>query len=457
MDGNIGLKQRKRSIDLGLAVENGRTKRRGSAQEHEGLPFSSSYTRMTATCEPTEGTGREGPSVPPVQRVEAGGERTRTDSHHAAKQRPNSTHDQSGKAGPAPKIIRHAVPRVSLQRFTLGGSFFHAMISHDVENESESGNNLSFKLYEKIRELSLADDDLQIPRYAWGKWPLFAKKPAVFLPNQAKVYLNRECLQDGHDWEAGILDGLSSSMVMVCLLSCNEEGRGSLGNLTTLKPSEGTDRVDRFLLELIIGLELRAIGEHTALCAILPILIGPQRQDSSFAEFPFGKLGLLSREPSVMTNNRAAYFLASLGVGDEQINAMKARSVRKNVDLILKNQGIQASTYANQDELVLGSVRRCLAVIKREIFNTRTDPKRFAKNRPNGQEVVEWLGEKQLSSYVPVFLHNGLDTLLDVSKLSRAQVSQLSKEYSDLHPVIISQESLPRAPSGYDICRRTVN
>jgi hypothetical protein len=396
--------------------------------------------------------------VPPVQPVEAGGgERTRTDSHHAAKQRPNSTRDQAGKAAPAPKIIRHADPRVSLQRFTLGGSLFHAMISHDVENEGESGNNLSFEIYEKIRELSLADEDLQIPRYAWGKWPLFAKKPAVFLHNQAKVYLTRECLQDGHDWEAGILDGLSSSMVMVCFLSFNEEGRGSLGNLTTLKPTEGKDRVDPFLLELIIGLELRAIGEHTALCAILPILIGPQRQDSSFAEFPFGKLGLLSREPSVMTNNRAAYFLASLGVGDEQIKAMQARSVRRHVDLILKNQGIQASTYANQDELVLESARRCLTVIKREIFNTRTDPKRFAKNRPNGQEVVEWLGEKHLSSYIPVFLLNGLDTLLDVSKLSRAQVSHLSKEYSDLYPVIISQESLPWAPSGYDICRLTVN
>jgi hypothetical protein len=31
--------------------------------------------------------------------------------------------------------------------------------------------------------------------------------------------------------------------------------------------------------------------------------------------------------------------------------------------------------------------------------------KRFAKNRPNGQEVVEWLGEKHLSSYIPFFLH----------------------------------------------------
>jgi hypothetical protein len=305
------------------------------------------------------------------------------------------------------------------------------MISYHVKSEGESGNNLSFELYEKIRELSLAEGDLKIPRYAWGTWPRFAKRPATFLPNQAKVYLNRECLQDGQDWEAGIIDGLSSSMVMVCLLSLNEDGSGPLCDLTTLKPSEGTDRVDPFLLELIVGLELRAIGEHTALREIFPILIGPQRQDSSFAQFPFGKLGLLSQEPSAMTNNRAASFLAMLGVEDQQIKAMQARSVRQHVDLILKNQGVQASTYANQDELVLEGARRCLMVIKREIFKVRTNPKRFANNRPMGQEVVQWLGEKRLSSYIPIFLHHGLDTLLDVSVLSREQVSQLAEEHND--------------------------
>ena len=80
-------------------------------------------------------------------------------------------------------------------------------------------------------------------------------------------------------------------MVLVCLLSFNEEGRGSLGKLTTLNPSEDTDRVGHFLIELIIGLDLREIGEDKALCSILPMLIDPQSQDSSFAEFPFGKLG----------------------------------------------------------------------------------------------------------------------------------------------------------------------
>jgi hypothetical protein len=310
------------------------------------------------------------------------------------------------------------------------------MISYRVETEgpSPSGNNLSFEIYKKIRQLSM-EGDTTIPQYAWGSWPRCAKRPEPYETQQAKVFLDRECLLDGHDWEACFLQGLSMSIVMVYLLSFSKHGRGSLGALTTLCPKEGKDRVDNVLLELIIGLELQAIGKQTAQsapCAILPILVGPQRQDSSFERFPFEKLGLLSPEPSVMTNDRAATILAMLGVGDKQIQAMQARSVRQHVDLILKNEGVEASMFVNQDELVLDSARRCLMVIKREIFNIRTHPMHFTNNRPGGQEVLEWLSENKLSSYAPLFLHYGIDSLLLLKELSRQQVSRLAEEYGDI-------------------------
>jgi hypothetical protein len=222
---------------------------------------------------------------------------------------------------------------------------------------------------------------------------------------------------------------------MIYLLSFSKHGRGSLGALTTLCPKEGKDRVDNFLLELIVGQELQALGKQTAQSAplaILPILLGPQRQDSSFERFPFVKLGLLSPEPSVMTNDRAATILTMLGVGDKQIQAMQARSVRQHVDLILKNKGVEASMFVNQDELVLESALRCLMVIKREIFNIRTHPMHFTNNRPGGQEVLEWLSENKLSSYAPLFLHYRIDSLLLLANLSRQQVSRLSEEYGDI-------------------------
>ena len=310
------------------------------------------------------------------------------------------------------------------------------MISYRVETEgaSPSGNNLSSEVYETIRQLSL-EGDTKIPQYAWGTWPHHAKRPEQYQPQQAKVFLDQECLLDGYDFDACFLQALSSSIVIVYLLSFSEHGRGSLGALTTLCPAEGKDRVDNVLLELIIGLELQAIGKHTgqsAPCAILPVLLGPQRQDSSFERFPFVKLGLLSPEPSVMTNDRAATILAMLGVGEKQIQAMQARSVRQHVDLILKNEGVEASIFVNQDELVLESARRCLMVIKRELFNYRTHQMCFTNNRPAGQEVLDWLRENQLSSYAPLFVHYCLDSLFSVANLSRQQVSRLAEEYGEI-------------------------
>jgi hypothetical protein len=181
---------------------------------------------------------------------------------------------------------------------------------------------LSFEIYEQIRELSLGGAT-EIPQYAWGTWPRALKKPYPYKPKQAKVFLDTECLLDCYDWEAGVIQGLSASVVMVSLLSFNKYGRGSVGDLTTLCPSEGRDRVDNVLLELIVGHELRTLGERSSLRAILPILVGPQRPDTSFEPFPMGVLDLLSQEPSVMTNNRAASILAKLGIGDEQIHAMQ--------------------------------------------------------------------------------------------------------------------------------------
>ena len=222
MEGNHALTQRKRSIDVGLAVQNDRTKRSAKAREPEGLPFSSSHTRMTVTCGPLEGTRREGPSVPPVQPVEAGAERRCTDSHRAAKQRQNCKPQYRGTRTEGPsvpythklrqhflshfdiedpdhelagsgsgglgkhltasgncKIIRHAaaVPREALPRFTLGGTFLHFMISYRNATEGESGNNLSFKLYEKIHELSLTDVKLKIPWYAVGNMAILCPNP----------------------------------------------------------------------------------------------------------------------------------------------------------------------------------------------------------------------------------------------------------------------------------------
>ncbi len=72
-----------------------------------------------------------------------------------------------------------------------------------------------------------------------------------------------------------------------------------------------------------------------------------------------------------------------------------------------------------------------------------------------GQEVVDWLCEKDLSAYFPIFMYHGLDDLVSVSDLSRAQVStlvaeyrDLQEQYSDFHP-LNHEESLWWVTSGH--------
>ena len=73
-------------------------------------------------------------------------------------------------------------------------------------------------------------------------------------------------------------------------------------------------------------------------------------------------------------------------------------------------------------------------------FWTTTHPQRFATNRPTGKEVLDWLREQQLSSYVPIFCHHGIDTLISASNLSREQVLELVKEYTEIYSLDHEQE-----------------
>ncbi|KAJ1467763.1 hypothetical protein T484DRAFT_1857729, partial [Baffinella frigidus] len=156
------------------------------------------------------------------------------------------------------------------------------------------GNGLAERLATKIRSMSSA------------------KRPVPFLPEQAKVFLDKDCLQDGQSWLAGFVQGLVASMTFVPLLSWSEDDQGSLGELSRIGVN-GFDRVDNVLLELILAMALRE--EPGAACqAVLPVLVGPAAEGGGFGPFPFYKLARLSDEPSRATNARAGGILQQLGL-----------------------------------------------------------------------------------------------------------------------------------------------
>jgi hypothetical protein len=94
--------------------------------------------------------------------------------------------------------------------FKLRGELMHSFISYRVATEGEASNasNFSGLLAEKIRALSTdSTHGLQIPRHGWGIWPKAARKPVPFRKEEAKVFLDRECLLDGQSWLAGFVQG----------------------------------------------------------------------------------------------------------------------------------------------------------------------------------------------------------------------------------------------------------
>ncbi len=231
------------------------------------------------------------------------------------------------------------------------------------------------------------------------------------------------------------------------LLSWTEDDRGSLGDLSTLTLKD--DRVDNVLLELIVALALRN-EERSAVRAIFPVLIGPA-EAGGFGPFPFHKLSRLSTSPSEKTNKLAATILNRLEVSQEKIDDMRQRSVRKTVELILRNQGMQASEV-NSNLAPFGSgpgvafIQTCaikvLRTVQQELRAMRTDPEQFRNTRPMADEVLDFLRQNCLSSYAMVLANHDIDTLAMLATLTREQVSVLNEEHEQVYPLRGKQGSV---------------
>ena len=115
----------------------------------------------------------------------------------------NSTASPTTGDTRVPHVVR--LPRSS---FNLRGEMMHVFVSYRVTTEGALGNGMSGLLAEKIRTLSMdRSQEVQIPRQGWGIWPKGAKKPVRFREEQAKVFLDQDCLQDGQSWLAGFVNG----------------------------------------------------------------------------------------------------------------------------------------------------------------------------------------------------------------------------------------------------------
>ncbi|EKX32373.1 hypothetical protein GUITHDRAFT_121453 [Guillardia theta CCMP2712] len=270
-------------------------------------------------------------------------------------------------------------------------------------------------------------DQRPLPFGARGTWPRCAERPFREVQNGVKGFLDKFCLVDGKDWEAGFVLGLVHSLLFVPMLSFYEEldettqvkrFTGSLGGLVELGHS---DRVDNVLLEYIIAIELcRKEGTHVQ--SIFPILLSPRRDDGTFSEFLWSSLQLLPEKPSHLTNERAAMILAMLDVEEKQIAQMKQRSIKQTVEMILKHQACKLSDMKQDDQVYDFCARKILDVVLRDIERLQLDPNDFAFKTPGGSEVLQWLKERGLLGLAPMLVKHHVDSLNKAANLTDSDI-----------------------------------
>jgi hypothetical protein len=146
----------------------------------------------------------------------------------------------------------------------------------------------------------------------------------------------------------------------------------------------------------------------------------------------------------VKTNNIAKLVLTSLKTPQHVIDDVMKRSIKKTVELILRNQGVQASEFnATLAPFASGfgvtftqeCAAKVLRTVQQELRAMRTDPEQFSTTRPMAHEVLEFLRQNCISSFAMVLANHDIDTLAMVASLSREQVALLSEEHEQIYPL----------------------
>ena len=223
---------------------------------------------------------------------------------------------------------------------------FDLMISYRVNTEHVT----AARMYDKI--LLTPSPDLAQMGDARRKIPQYARADShngSLNPGIARTFLDQKHIPQGMEWEQVFVKAVSNSLVLVPLLSWYEEDgeqpSGSVGELMSLYHD---DRVDHFLLEIIIANTLMQLpAGRRWLQHISPIFIG-KPDARGYTEFPFANIDRLPNEPSLRTCKKAADIL----MDDLKIpvNAtVMAFSVKEHIHRITQRQGVKLSNLGQED------------------------------------------------------------------------------------------------------------
>ena len=155
---------------------------------------------------------------------------------------------------------------------------------------------------------------------------------------------------------------VANCLVIVPLLSWHEEeGQEPGGSVGQLMALHTEDKVDYFLLEIIIANALMALPSNNRwLRAIEPIFVG-KLDSQGYTDFPFENIARLPSFPSLKTSRRAAEILISLGLPvDTNVISF---SVKEHISRITLLQGIHLSKLGSEENCSKGASKDLVDVV----------------------------------------------------------------------------------------------
>ena len=209
----------------------------------------------------------------------------------------------------------------------LGGALFDLFMSY---RQNACDSPFTGKLFDGMSTFSLGQDQRAV-----------------------KVFLDRERLEAGNDFQEQFGDSLLASSVIVPIVSVN-----ALERMLTHNPADE----DNVLIEWILSNEAHR-GKHGRVEYVFPIMIGPENPITRKVS-NFFATGIIEKLPSIIPTasiNRAVAILRARNIDPH--DSLFSKTVREIVEELLKHLGFDLSDIENPSRYCLESSRRIFAVI----------------------------------------------------------------------------------------------
>ncbi|KAJ3289026.1 hypothetical protein HDU79_004403, partial [Rhizoclosmatium sp. JEL0117] len=237
-----------------------------------------------------------------------------------------------------------------------------------------------------------------------------------------RVFLDSNCLNKGEDWDQGFLNGLRNSKLIVYLIS--------EASLETLIEKTESNKADNVLLEIEVGLKMKAGGQ----ARLLPVFVGSIETNGVYSRFD------------------TSYFSTSKYPDDA--HSISKENVRNSMAQLFKIQG-DFITHSPNHENALYS---CADTILKLVSPAQTTHANNLQLPPLAKGFISQ--ETEIASIYQSLFMDGVSLVTGFPGMGKSSVAaKVAHDSLTLyqHVFWISLESIPTADAGFERIAKSLN